>query len=77
MKKRKEGGGNDRNRDWDTLNSDFIKPIIGAAMVVTGVVAVVVLVADDATGFGVADDVLIPGGLAYISEGIILFSSVV
>lgn len=64
----------DDNRSWDELK-DYIMPLQGAGMVITGAVGMYLLIADDATGIGVGDDVLIPADAAYISEGIYIFTS--
>jgi len=64
--KRTRGGGNDKNFDWGDLKNLFI----GTGMVFSGAGVMVLVVADDATGIGVADDELIPIDSAYIYEGI-------
>jgi len=41
-------------------------------MVVAGAIGYALLAADDVTGWGVADDIFMPGPAAMIGEGIIL-----
>jgi hypothetical protein len=41
----------------------------GVANIVTGVILLIVLVADDATGIGAADNVMIPVAFALIISG--------
>ena len=55
-------GGNGRQHFDSGMNQ-------GVANIVTGVILLIVLVADDATGFGVADNVMIPVAFALIISG--------
>jgi RHS repeat-associated core domain len=70
----KKGDKNDHNKSYGDLKSGnfWIQPLKGGSMIIAGAVASGLLVADDATGLGAADDVLIPGAGAMISKGILL-----
>ena len=65
------------NHDWENgirgpAYSIGWKPIVGAALVTACVIGMVVVAADDATGFGVADDFLFGPLGAGVGEGFIM-----
>ena len=70
----KKGDKNGHNKSYGDLKSGnpWIQPIKGGSMIIAGAVASRLLVADDATGLGADDDVLIPGAGAMISKGFLL-----
>ena len=54
---------------------DWVVPVGGAILVVAGVVAIGVLVADDLTVVGIADDFLVPGAAALVVGGWAMLTS--
>ena len=75
-----ENGGHYHDWDWsdnkpwagDSPRGPAYVPIVGIVTVVACVVGIVIIAADDVTGIGVADDVLLPPLGAGIAEGIVM-----